>query len=324
MVCGGCVQKLASKLVRHHKNLDWIRALELAEKGVERVQNRKIGLGVAGKDDYTLTCVGSTPGYPHYCGTQNCLAVVKPVQMCRATSDCTGTCTCSEPTVEHSHLVRDGCNCGPCCGYYSYAGCPEGCSCHCTGTCGYDCDEGYSWNGEECVLAAQSDSQALSSIFILRNKALKALSSLFTIQRTSFKSFSGYFTIQKWQSATLPSNFIIQHQAIEDFSATFTLQKAGSEPLSSLFTIQKLGTNILSSSFTISGLYDDTITLSTSFIIQQMIYKDFPSSFTLQYIPVVRKRATGWPLYAKRRRTFMFREKEIEIYELLNLMEALD
>lgn len=146
MVCGSCVRNLALKLVTHHKNLDLIKALELAEKGVERVGARKIQPGIYGKDDYTQNCIGSTPGHPQYCGTQTCALL----RFCRSTSECTGTCDCPEALV-NSHVVTDGCVCGSCCQNYPAGACPEGCSCLCTGTCGYDCDAGYEWDGEACV-----------------------------------------------------------------------------------------------------------------------------------------------------------------------------
>lgn len=65
MVCGDCVVKLALRLVRHHKTLDLIRALELAEKGVERVEKR--GKTVTKEEekrlgfdpDYSQSCVSS-------------------------------------------------------------------------------------------------------------------------------------------------------------------------------------------------------------------------------------------------------------------------
>jgi len=153
MVCGGCVQKLALKLLRHHKHLDWIRALELAEKGVERVEKRKVKAGILGKDDYTQDCVGSNPPY---CGIQTC----RPREPlgCLVASACTGTCNCPEPSDPNSHLVRDGCDCEDCCLNYNITNCPEGCNCHCTGTCGYDCDIDYTWNAETqtCDLAVPS------------------------------------------------------------------------------------------------------------------------------------------------------------------------
>lgn len=152
MVCGGCVQKLAARLVENHK-LDWIHALTLAYKGMERVSHR-VKKGVEGKDDYTQDCVGSTPSHPQYCGSQTC-RFREPVY-CMPASYCTGTCTCPDPSDPHSHQVRDGCSCDDCCVNYGLA-CPEGCACLCNGTCGYDCDDGYVWDPvlEECVLSAK-------------------------------------------------------------------------------------------------------------------------------------------------------------------------
>lgn len=148
-VCGSCVHTLALKLLSHNNKLDLIRAYELAEKGVERVEKRRqIKPGIRGRDDYTQDCVGSTPGYPQFCGTQMCLP--REPLGCTIRSACSGTCDCPDP-LENSHQVTDGCDCEDCCPNYEIWNCPEGCNCHCVGTCGYDCDEGYEWDGEACV-----------------------------------------------------------------------------------------------------------------------------------------------------------------------------
>lgn len=151
MTCGGCVDKLAFKLVKHHKHLGLIRAFELAEKAVERVEHRKVGVGVVGKDDYTQDCVGAT--HPDYCGTQMCLP--REPLGCTIRSACSGTCDCPDP-LENSHQVTDGCDCEDCCPNYAIWNCPEGCNCPCVGTCGYDCDDGYEWNPvtEQCEFIA--------------------------------------------------------------------------------------------------------------------------------------------------------------------------
>lgn len=147
MVCWGCVQKLASKLVSHHPKLNWIRALELAEKGVERVEQRRIiktGDGI--HDDYTQTC--------NNCGKFCDCSVGFPCDVaaeCEYIGTCSGLSCCPSP-LPNSHQVSNNCgNVYPsfacrCRNYF----CAGRCTCHGSGSCGYDCDEGYEWDGEAC------------------------------------------------------------------------------------------------------------------------------------------------------------------------------
>jgi hypothetical protein len=153
MACGNCVDKLARKLMGHHK-IDMIRAYELAEKAVERVEDRgvnhKIEVKSGNPTDYTMTCTNGTCspvmatctkwGYP-----------------CTKASDCvggscttSGACGCPAPK-SNSHQVS-GCTrtceaagvCNKCVGLECSPNCSvTGCT---AGTCGYDCDVGYTWN----------------------------------------------------------------------------------------------------------------------------------------------------------------------------------
>jgi hypothetical protein len=151
MPCGSCVDKLARKLMEHHK-IDLIRAYELAEKGVERVENRPSELPkpVDPSDpyDYTQACLP--------CTLIGDCAIGSP---CANYQDCQENFICSPncpaPSIAHSHLESSTCNCGKggcSCRSYKCAGTNMSCSPP-TGVCYYHCDTGYVWNGSECVLA---------------------------------------------------------------------------------------------------------------------------------------------------------------------------
>jgi hypothetical protein len=145
MVCGGCVQKLALRLVQNHK-IDLIYAMELAHKGMERhEQNQRTRPleTVEHHTDITLSCVGSSGG--GLCGTQGCRITAPPYERCAGLGHCSGTCLCPD-TPAHAHKTSDDCSCDECCGNYGAGACPDGCSCHCTGHCYYDCDVGYVYN----------------------------------------------------------------------------------------------------------------------------------------------------------------------------------
>lgn len=145
MPCASCVQKLALRLVQNH-NLEMGRALELARRGMERHernQRTRPLKTVEHHTDITLDCVGSTVGYPQYCGTQLCYPRF-PLG-CTILSACTGTCNCPA-TPDHAHKTSDDCSCDDCCPNYGSGNCPEGCNCQCTGHCYYDCDVGYALN----------------------------------------------------------------------------------------------------------------------------------------------------------------------------------
>jgi hypothetical protein len=151
MPCQSCVDKLAYKLVRNHPKLDLIRARELAEKAVGRVENRVTSLpkrtvvivnGVEVDPDYSLACVK--------------ILDCKFNVACAVNSDCgcgeVGDCGCDCPApLPNSHYVSDDC-------LIFYCVCVKGVcpptQTQCSGSCNYACDEGYTWNGSECVPTA--------------------------------------------------------------------------------------------------------------------------------------------------------------------------
>jgi hypothetical protein len=152
MACGSCVDKLARKLMRHHK-IDMIRAYELAEKGVERVGNRQQPKQLPLDDpyDYTGGCTST--------GTCSCFPLNTE---CYVSEDCAdaGTCGCScpDPPIAHSHKESNTCsytlthNCA-CTTATHKCKTPVGhtCTCGCAGLCYYHCDTDYVWNGSACV-----------------------------------------------------------------------------------------------------------------------------------------------------------------------------
>lgn len=151
MTCCNCVEKLALRLVEHHK-IDLIYAFELADKGMERHEkNQPHSLTTEEKNKLTID--------PDY--TQNCAGTTAPECGLTPLGRC-GPCSCIEypscacpAPLAHSHQVTNNCTFGSC---SCYAGRPP-ClvdveSCICGGTCSYACDTGYVWNGSACVVGA--------------------------------------------------------------------------------------------------------------------------------------------------------------------------
>jgi hypothetical protein len=160
MPCGACVEKLALKLMGHHK-IDMIRAYELAEKGVERFEARNPQpppQPVGHMTDYTQPCLLGTCDYVSFSCT-------KEAYPCTISTDCvggacayTGTCACPTPSKANSHYVGNTCLCsgaGTCVKCVSFECSPQ-CSSKCYGLCSYDCDTGYVWNPatQQCELPA--------------------------------------------------------------------------------------------------------------------------------------------------------------------------
>ena len=165
MVCGDCVDKLARKLMANHK-IDMIRAYELAEKGVERVENRG-QIQIKPKQptlddpyDYTNSCTASGICY---CRVTD--------YSCSVSTDCfyapsaTCACACPSPPKAHSHLESNTCavthtTC-PC---TSYKCVQVNCVCGCSGLCYYHCDDGYVWNPatSECESAGVHYSKTIA------------------------------------------------------------------------------------------------------------------------------------------------------------------
>jgi hypothetical protein len=191
MVCESCVQKLARKLAEHHR-IDWINALVLAEKAVERVERRgfksrpccqkrrqKLGrifglpVQLLSKVNIRATLLwswrlrrlswvlrGYNPDYTLACTLTGSVTCYGVLVHCTTDEDCLNTyscqCQCPSP-LPHSHNVS-------LCTVTSVPDCPCSQTAHrcglvgscsaCNGTCGYDCDSGYTWNGIQCVSAA--------------------------------------------------------------------------------------------------------------------------------------------------------------------------
>ena len=222
--CCSCIDTLAHKLIEHHK-IDLIRAYELAEKGVLRVENRETPQIFSGKgnpSDYSKSCINptgtckcfgtrlnyltkdagaydtkitvddasiwSSGDYFHIYGGGNDeyhqiwsiagnvismtdwllnnfpdthVSYIKDDIVCTSAGACYRTkactsCSCPDP-LPNSHYVSNtcgiaasGCVCLP---YNANSRCYGSCSCVCSGSCLFDCDDDYVWNGVECVLA---------------------------------------------------------------------------------------------------------------------------------------------------------------------------
>ena len=150
MVCGGCVYKLAKRLVKNHpRSLDWIHAVTLAYKGVERAEQRKC---LDGKNcpppsyDYRVICYELVEEG----GTCECTYLFETCIVSLNNCTCT-SCPDIDPTHSNNHLVSDECITNPVCGE------PEACPCgwgSCLGYCYYDCDEDFEWDGDDCVPVA--------------------------------------------------------------------------------------------------------------------------------------------------------------------------
>jgi len=190
MVCHSCVEKLALQLVANHRrNLDLIRALELAEKGVERVQRRhklqqdrlkfyeisKRLLGVNLKallfrTNWKATLFwrrwigkGHNPDYTQNCVSSGTCSCRTAGFFCLNDDQCriAGTCACACPApLPNSSLVNNLCTVTrthtcTCDVTYNLCDPPGTCTCGCTppAGCQYNCDPGYAWNGVACVLA---------------------------------------------------------------------------------------------------------------------------------------------------------------------------
>jgi len=91
---------------------------------------------------------------------------------------CGGTTSCPAP-LPNSHLVYSTCSCEPvtdssacrdCRKTHIIGRCRSSVPCKATGTCAYECDPGYVWNGSECVPAVVKPIQiigdSISSIIV--------------------------------------------------------------------------------------------------------------------------------------------------------------
>jgi hypothetical protein len=114
--------------------------------------HRWIGRGY--NPDYTQNCTGTCvttdcPNYAGDCGTENdCRVLDPPCSM--------GSCGCPAP-LANSSQVSNGCTCQAvgykctACSMITNLCTVRTYTCPCSGTCGYDCDPGFSWNGSQCV-----------------------------------------------------------------------------------------------------------------------------------------------------------------------------
>ena len=186
MTCPSCVQKVYEKLLAH--NVPPAEAWERAKKGMkwtearrrkERIRHfykhvdnflwkwtflwnwkasflwsvklkRFLWIGKAFNPDYTLACTGT------------CTAVACPnyglgcadYRDCRIYATCPiGTCSC-QAALPNSVQVSNSCNCGV--AGWKCLSCSVTCqiasfSCACVGTCGYNCDPGFHYDGAQCV-----------------------------------------------------------------------------------------------------------------------------------------------------------------------------
>jgi len=115
-----------------------------------------IWIGRGFNPDYTQNCIGICtfdycPNYGNDCaGSVDC-------QILSPTCTDMGTCDCPTP-LANSHEVGNSCTCQAsgykctACAYPLLVCNNRTYSCPCAGTCAFDCDTGYSWNGSQCVL----------------------------------------------------------------------------------------------------------------------------------------------------------------------------
>ena len=107
--------------------------------------------------DYTQNCSGTCTRtdcwlYAEDCGSPNQCPMTNP--RCAM-----GSCTCPAP-LANSTQVSNGCTCAvvgtvctACSGITSLCT-TRNFTCPCAGTCGYNCNTGYTWNGSQCVVSA--------------------------------------------------------------------------------------------------------------------------------------------------------------------------
>jgi hypothetical protein len=118
---------------------------------------RVMWVGRGYNPDYTQACTGTCtttgcPNYAEYCDESADCRILDPT--CSM-----GSCGCPAP-LANSSQVSNSCTCQAV-GYKCTTCSPTlySCStitftCPCAGTCGYDCNPGYSWNGSQCVASA--------------------------------------------------------------------------------------------------------------------------------------------------------------------------
>jgi len=164
MSCVPCRNRLAHRLINNHRRtLNWIEAMEIADKGMERYEKNKPKIvqfsGVKSltqleKDE--LLKAGIDPDYNQACIPAGaCACFPPPVTICNTSPEClnpinTCSCSCPAPSKPNSHYVSDICtptNTNNCtCGITLRCTSGKTCTCKCAGVCYYACDVGYVWN----------------------------------------------------------------------------------------------------------------------------------------------------------------------------------
>jgi len=122
--------------------------------------------------DYTQACTGTCSttlcvNYAQDCGGENDCRMLNPT--CNI-----GSCACPAP-LTNSSQVSSGCTCQAVgykcqtCSEISYKCSTRNFTCPCGGTCGYNCNTGYSWNGSQCVASARKSMLGDGSVSIINN-----------------------------------------------------------------------------------------------------------------------------------------------------------
>ena len=122
--------------------------------------------------DYTQTCAGTctTMACPMY--DESCITALH----CQVTNPtCTaGSCTCPAP-LPNSTQTSNSCTCqasgNKCIACYGHICIVVAYTCPCAGTCAFDCDTGYSWNGSQCVASAARKSMLGDGSSMIVNNA---------------------------------------------------------------------------------------------------------------------------------------------------------
>lgn len=147
MACGSCVHTLALKLIAHHRNLDFIRAFELAEKAVERVEQRDRDPETRSLTEQEKAELPFDPDYTQACIIGGSQTSCIPDDPCDSVDTC--SCSCPSPSKANSHYVSDTCAAQGLCRYAGGVCTKRGCNCAAstsTPYCYYACDTGYVWN----------------------------------------------------------------------------------------------------------------------------------------------------------------------------------
>jgi hypothetical protein len=182
MVCKTCVDKLAEKLIDHHRaQLDLIRAYELAEKGVIRAERRRSKCPSCSRTFGLKTLLlidlkrwvfltnwkatflwsfksrrifwvgkGYNPDYSLLCTPNGTATCSYDGETCYLVTNNCKTGSCPSP-LPNSTLTTNSCTASqPLCTFHH----PYTCSGSCIGSgyCYYTCTLPYKWNGSSCAI----------------------------------------------------------------------------------------------------------------------------------------------------------------------------